>query len=156
MSNYSERILQKSLHQAGFYTQKSPSSGTGILDPETEEHIDQADIVAIRAETHTYEDMGGNLIDRTESRILIIEEKHIQPDTCPITDEKREQLRRIQAVTAADPFYAVKWKNQPGGHRFYHLDELQDTGQHWKITQDQPAFGIEEITAGPMAGDSRA
>jgi len=139
MSNYSEKKLQQALHQAGFYTQKAPSSGTGILDPETEEHIDQADIVAIRADPQIsqYE---GHI-----SQVLLIEEKHVKPSTCPIEDQERDQLERIQQITGGTSLIAVKWKHQQGDHLFFTLDDLIDTGMHWKITEETSGMVLEDV-----------
>ena len=148
MSNYSERILQESLHQARYYTQKAPSSGHGILDPETEEYIDQADIVAIKAVTRHVLPGGGGSDGSIQMRIpevLVIEEKHVQPDTCQILDDEKQMLERIEEVTAARGLIAVKWKHQKGDHRFFSIEDLQDTGQHWKITTETSGMDLNEI-----------
>lgn len=137
MSNYSERKLQQALHGARFYTQKAPSSGHGILDPETEEYIDQADIVAIRSVMH----MAAGEIPK----VLVIEEKHVQPPTCQILDEEKQQLERIREITAAKALFAVKWKHQQGDHQFFEVDELVDTGQHWKITDEMNGMVLNDI-----------
>jgi Holliday junction resolvase len=146
MSNYSERKLQQALHQAGFYTQKAPSSGHGILDEETEEYIDQADIVAIKRITITEEDANGNVVDRSLPVVLIIEEKHRKPPTCQILDEEKHQLERIEEITGAEAYVAVSWKNYQGGHQFFRIQDLVDTGQHWKITQEMNGMVLEDGT----------
>ena len=137
MSNYSERKLQQALHQARFYTQKAPSSGHGILDPETEEYIDQADIVAIRSSMHV---AAGEI-----PMVLMIEEKHRKPPTCQIRDEEKQMLERIRDITAARPLIAVSWKNFQGGHHFFELEDLVDTGKHWKITQEMNGMSLEDV-----------
>lgn len=145
MSNYSERKLQQALHQNRFYTQKAPSSGHGILDPKTEEYIDQADLVAIKARTRVIPDGEGGILDKMQiSQVLVIEEKHRKPDTCQIRDEERQQLERIEEITGADAYVAVSWKNFHGGHQFFSLDDLVDTGQHWKITQEMNGMVLDD------------
>ena len=140
MSNYSERKLQQALHQAGFYTQKAPSSGHGILDEETEEYIDQADIVALRDDPELSQYEGHH------TQVLIIEEKHRKPPTCQILDEEKQQCERIREITGGQVLFAVSWKNYQGGHQFFSLDDLVDTGQHWKITQEMNGMVLEDGT----------
>lgn len=143
MSNYSERKLQQALHQAGYYTQKAPSSGHGILDEETEEYLDQADIVAITA--HNFQipqEYAGTV---WVPKVLIIEEKHRKPPTCQIEDHEKQQIERIQEITGGTALFAVSWKNHQGGHHLFTPEELQDTGKHWKITMDQEGRGIEDV-----------
>jgi Holliday junction resolvase len=139
VSNYSERKLQEALHQARFYTQKAPSSGHGILDPETEEYIDQADIVAIRAdpEISQYE---GHI-----SQVLVIEDKHEKPPQVYIEDHEKQQLERIEQITGGTAYFAVKWKHQQGDHQFFHIQDLIDTGQHWKITEETSGMVLNDI-----------
>lgn len=140
MSNYSERKLQQALHQAGFYTQKAPSSGHGLLDPETEEYLDQADIVAIKDDPLLSQYEGHT------SLVLIIEDKHREPPTVYIGDQERQQLERIEAVTGGKAYIAVKWRNRHGSHDFFDLSDLIDTGQNWKITDEISGMGIHDIT----------
>lgn len=139
MSNYSERILQEALHQARFYTQKAPSSGQGILDPETEEHIDQADIVAIRDDPELSQYSGHT------SQVLIIEDKHEKPPAVYIEDHERQQLERIRDITGGRVLIAVKWKGYQGDHQFFPLNDLIDTGQHWKITKETSGMDLDEL-----------
>lgn len=141
VSNYSERKLQQALHQARFYTQKAPSSGHGILDPETEEYIDQADIVAIRADPEISQYEG------YISQVLVIEEKHVKPPTCQIEDHEKQQLERIQNITGGTALIAVKWKHQQGDHLFFHIQDLIDTGKHWKITEETSGMGLDDVTS---------
>ena len=141
MSNYSERKLQQALHQAGFYTQKAPSSGHGILDEETEEYIDQADIVALRNQKRIVDNWRNTI---TSTQVLIIEEKHRKPPTCQILDEEKQQCERIRDITGGRVLFAVSWKNYQGGHQFFSLDDLVDTGQHWKITQEMNGMVLED------------
>lgn len=137
MSNYSERKLQQALHGEGFYTQKAPSSGHGILDPETQEYIDQADIVAIRSVMH----MAAGEIPS----VLVIEDKHVEGPTCPIQDDEKQQLERIQEITAAQALFSVKWKHKQGDHQFFGIDDLVDTGMHWKITEEMNGMVLHEL-----------
>lgn len=147
MSNYSERKLQGKLHQAGFYTQKAPSSGHGILDPDTEEYIDQADIVAVKAVTRYV--LGDQDDPESESmqipKVLVIEDKHVEAPTCQIQDDERDQLKRIQEITGGQALFAVKWKNKHGDHQFFHIQDLQDTGKHWKITTETSGMALNDI-----------
>lgn len=137
MSNYSERKLQQALHQAGYYTQKAPSSGHGILDKETEEYLDQADIVAIKA---------WEFIEIVNaSKVLIIEEKHRKPETCQIGDHEKQQIERIEEITGGTALFAVSWKNFQGGHHFFRPSDLIDTGQHWKITMEMNGMELEDV-----------
>lgn len=140
MSNYSERKLQEALHAERFYTQKAPSSGHGILDPETEEYIDQADIVAIKADPEISQYEG------YISKVLVIEDKHVQPPTCTIQHHEVEQLDRIEEVTGGTALFAVNWKNKHQDHRFFTLDQLIDTGKHWKITEETSGMDIHDIS----------
>lgn len=148
MSDHSERTLQRELHQAGFYTQKAPSSGVGIEDPDTEERIDQADIVAIKRDSTPIPDSRPVPQQRriTTPRVLVIEDKHVALPHCHITDGEREQLARIQEVTGARAFFAVKWKYTERDHEFHHIGDLVDTGKHWKITEETSGMGLDEIT----------
>jgi Holliday junction resolvase len=140
MSNYSERKLQQALHQAEFYTQKAPSSGHGILDPKTEEYIDQADIVAIRGKP-----VGSTTVDHGSPFVLVIEEKHVQAPTCQILDEERQMLKRIEEITGGTGLIAVKWKHQQGDHEFFHIRDLIDTGKHWKITEETSGMVLKDV-----------
>lgn len=142
MSNYSEKILQRSLHDLGYYTQKAPSSGVGIADRESGEHIDQADIVAIQ-EFDVVQDNWGNTASRIQ--VLVIEEKHTEPDRCTIQDHEKEALERIEEITGGSAFFAVKWRSTQDDHRLFRPAELQDTGKHWKITRDQDGVTVDEI-----------
>jgi len=140
MAESSERRLQEHLHQHRFYTQKAPSSGHGIMDPETGEYIDQADLVAIRDDPELGQYSGHT------SLVLIIEEKHAARPSCYIEDDQRQQLERIQAITGGKALIAIQWKSSHYPHEFYRLDELQDTGKHWKITDEQESHELEDVT----------
>ena len=139
MGNYSERKLQQNLHQHRFYTQKAPSSGHGILDPETEEYIDQADLVAIRDDPEISQYEGHT------SLVLLIEEKHVKPPTCQIMAEEKKMLERIQEITGGTALFAVKWKHQQGEHQFFHIQDLIDTGKHWKITEETSGKVLDDV-----------
>lgn len=139
MSNSSERKLQQALHQAGFYTQKAPSSGLGVLDTETGEHIDQADVVAIRSDPKLGQYHGHS------TQVLVIEDKHVTGPICTIEDHERHQLKRIRAITGGLALFAVKWKHKQGGHEFFRIDDLQDTGKHWKLIEESSGMVIDDV-----------
>jgi len=140
MSNYSEKELQQFLHQNRFYTQKAPSSGHGVMDVETEEYIDQADIVAIRddAEISQY--------DGHTPLVLLIEEKHQADWPVYIEDQERDQLRRIQQMTGGTSLLAVQIENTQYPHTFFYLEDLVDTGQHWKIPDESSGKVLDDVT----------
>lgn len=140
MSDTSETRLQAALHEHGFYTQRSPSSGTGIEDPQTGDRIDQADIVAVRAVTTTIpgsQPPPNDTREKQESDVLVIEDKHEPPPQVYIDDGERQALERIEEITGGTALIAVKWKYREGGHVFYRPEHLQDTGKHWKIEHEQ-------------------
>lgn len=141
MAPGSERKLQEHLHENGFYTQKAPSSGKGIHDPQTGEAIDQADLVAIRSAP--VEGITGTIGSVPE--VLAIEEKHVAKPTCTIEDHERQQLERIEAVTGGIGVFAVQWKHSSYPHEFFRIDDLVDTGKHWKITTETNGKGLHDI-----------
>jgi Holliday junction resolvase len=120
MSDTSERRLQRILNAQGFYTVRTPGSGTGLTDPDTDTRHDHPDVVAIRDRSGP----GGD--------VLVVEDKHTADYPVYIDPDQYDALTAVARAAGGYPVFAVQVKNTTYPHDFHVLpvDDRTDTGNY--------------------------
>lgn len=115
MSDTSERRLQRILNAQGFYTVRTPGSGTGLTDPDTDTRHDHPDVVAIRDR-----DSGPG------SDVLVCEDKHTADYPVYIDPDQYDALTAVARAAGGYPVFAVQVKGTHYPHDF-HVLPVTDT-----------------------------
>lgn len=135
MSDRSERRLQRILNREGFYTIRSPGSGTGLKhpDPTVDRHLDHPDVVAIR---------GNSMSD-----VLVIEDKHTADYPVYVDEAQYDGLRHVADITGAYPVFAVQVKQTRYPHTFHPLpiDDQTPSGTY-VLRQSTPTISLHTLT----------
>jgi len=121
MSDTSERRLQRILNEHDFYTVRTPGSGTGLTDPDTDTRHDHPDVVAIR-----------DADNRPGSDVLVVEDKHTADYPVYVDPDQYDALTAVARAAGAYPCFAVQVKNTNYPHDFHVLpvDDRTETGNH--------------------------
>lgn len=119
MTDTSERELIRALWKRGYYADRTPSSGTGVMveDSEVDGHTASPDVWALKP---TNADFGAT------HHALFFEDKHVQKPRAYLDEEQVDGLRRVAQRAGAVAVIAVKWKNT-SGHQFTYPKALDRT-----------------------------
>lgn len=125
MSDTSERRLQRILNQRDFYTVRTPGSGTGLTDPDTDTRHDHPDVVAVR-----------DWVNRTGSDVLVIEDKHTADYPVYIDEDQYDALSAVARASGGYPLFAVQVKKTRYPHDFHALPVTDRTDMNRYVLRD--------------------
>jgi len=134
MSDQSERRLQHILNESGYYTVRTPGSGTGLIDPDTDGRHQHADVVAVRDR-----DIGPG------SDVLILEDKHADSYPVYVDADQYNALTTVAARSGAYPVFAVQIKNSHYPHDFHVLPVDQTDGGNYALREDGQQVTVDEL-----------
>lgn len=134
MSDQSERRLQRILNQHGYYTVRTPGSGTGLSDPDSDRRHKHADVVAIR-----------DLSSGPGSDVLVLEDKHAGSYPVYITADQYDAVTTVAARSGAVPVFAVQIKHTHYPHDFHVPPVDQTDGGNYALRADGQQVTLDEL-----------